>query len=178
MSRKSKIVALAVGSAVLMSLLGLSPAQARGHDEPATNEDSSQAPLVAGQQVGSPDKSDGLSSQSLKLGASPAGCYGQTDYAHKSTVYASVHGRTRCSFPVASVGVTTTLQKQGWFYWENMMSETSSRTNSATSYDAHPHWGCSGWGSQNYRGLSSHWSVEGSTRYSATTVGGEARFTC
>jgi hypothetical protein len=111
-------------------------------------------------------------------GLSPAGCYGQTDYAHRSEHYMSVHGRTRCTTPVPELGVTTTLQKLGWVYWENMMSDMSSNTGATTSHDAHPHWDCRGWGDQTYRGASSHYSIEPSGTYTVDTGGVEGRFFC
>lgn len=112
-------------------------------------------------------------------GFSPAGCAGQTDYAHWSSgSNASVHARTSCSIVVPALGVSTNLQKQGWAYWENVKWGESSRAAASHSQDAHPHWYCGGWGSQNYRGVSSHWSDEASGYYTATTVGAENRFGC
>lgn len=124
------------------------------------------------------EDSDGVNARLAPLN-SPAGCNGQTDRAHQSELtYASVHGRTRCAVNVPSLGVTTILQKQGWAYWESMLTTSSSRSNAKDSQDAHPHWTCLGWASQNYRGVSTHWSQESSGRYSATTVGAEWRFYC
>jgi hypothetical protein len=121
---------------------------------------------------------DGSAARIADVQFSPAGCTGQTDWAHPSGNEASVHARTTCSVRVPSLGVSTNLQKQGWFYWENIKWDESSRADASNSEDAHPHWDCSGWGSQNYRGVSSHWSDEPSGYYTATTVGGEQRFGC
>lgn len=110
---------------------------------------------------------------------SPAGCYGQTDRPHLSELaFSSVHGRTRCAVAVPALGVSTILQKQGWLYWESMLTDHNDDVNSRDSEDAHPHWDCRGWQSQNYRGVSTHWSQESSGRYSANTVGQEWRFYC
>jgi len=109
---------------------------------------------------------------------SPAGCAGQTDNVHKSSHYASVHGRTKCASFVGQVGVTTIVQKKGWVGWQSMLSDSSSRSNSRNSQDAHPHWNCSGWGTQLYRGASAHFSVEGSGTYYANTVGTSHGFSC
>jgi hypothetical protein len=118
--------------------------------------------------------------ETMTGGISPAGCYGQTDMAHPSDfVYASVHGRTYCSIaPVLELGVTTTLQKLGWLYWENILSDSNMNQYSRTSNDAHPHWQCSGWGSQAYRGSSFHYSAEPSGTYTSNTTGLERRFSC
>ena len=113
-----------------------------------------------------------------RRGVSPAGCAGQTDYAHKSGNSASVHGRTKCSTFVGRVGVTTTIQKKDWSAWRSVLVDVSYRSNSKTSQDAHPHWNCSGQGAKTYRGVSTHYSVEGSGTYYANTVGGARGFTC
>lgn len=142
--------------------------------DPAAPVPSSQSGLIA------PSAStSGISTLALQF--SPAGCYGQTDYAHQGGsgwTEASVHGRTKCAVGVNQVGVTTSLQKQGFFWWDTMASQSSSRVNSSTSYDASPHWSCVGWGSQNYRGISHHWSVEPAGTFAADTAGLEQRFSC
>lgn len=111
-------------------------------------------------------------------GISPAGCGGTTDYAHHSGGDASVHGRTKCTRAVSKVGVTTILQKKGWLIWESMKSDSSSRTGAKNSQDAHPHWRCSGWGTQSYRGYSSHYSIESGRTYTTATASPEKRFGC
>jgi hypothetical protein len=138
------------------------------------------APPAESSLTGTTLSEDGLTPMYLEF--SPAGCYGQTDMAHQGGsgwVEASVHGRTVCKYyAVNQVGVTTSLQKQGWLYWETMQTGTSSRVNSSTSYDATPHWNCYGWGSQNYRGISYHWSQEPTGSYGSETTGLEHRFGC
>lgn len=122
---------------------------------------------------------DGLTTLGLQF--SPAGCNGQTDWPHLGGYgwqEASVHGRTKCSVPVYYVGVTTTLQKQGWLWWDNMQTGSSSMVNSNNSQDATPHWNCVSAGSQNYRGVSSHWSQEPAGSFAAETSGPEKRFGC
>lgn len=111
-------------------------------------------------------------------GISPAGCGGTTDYAHKSGSDASVHGRTKCARAVTKVGVTTILQKKGWLIWESMKTDSSSRTGANNSQDAHPHWRCAGWGTQSYRGYSSHFSIESGRTYTTATASPEKRFGC
>jgi hypothetical protein len=159
---------------------GVSSPTSPDRDKPAprdrysTIEGEPQAGLVSG----TPRNGSGVSALAGSL-QSPSGCAGQTDRAHWALGnYASVHGRTTCKLRVGSLGVSTILQKQGWLYWESMLTDHSSQINKTTSYDAHPHWLCAGWGSQNYRGVSTHWSQESTGRYSATTVGAQWRFGC
>lgn len=110
---------------------------------------------------------------------SPSGCGGKTDYAHPSGSEASVHGRTICKFAaVGELGVTTTLQKKGWLWWDNLATDSSHRFNSKDSEDAHPHWNCTGSGTQSYRGFSSHYSIEATGTYTGNTAGAEGRFSC
>lgn len=124
------------------------------------------------------DSNSALSSVDGARGVSPAGCGGTTDYAHKSGSDASVHGRTSCKRSVTKVGVTTILQKKGWISWDSMKVDSSSRTGTKNSQDAHPHWRCAGWGAQTYRGYSSHFSVEGGKTYTTATRSPDQRFGC
>lgn len=160
------------------------------NDKKEKNRDSREGDWRFDPSVEAPPAESGLSGSALNEGGitpmylqfSPAGCFGQTDYAHQGGsgwVEASVHGRTVCTnYAVNQVGVTTSLQKQGWLYWETMKSQPSSRVNSTQSYDATPHWNCYGWGSQNYRGISYHWSQEPTGSYGSETSGYEKRFSC
>lgn len=113
---------------------------------------------------------------------SPAGCKGETAYAHFTTKWgsdqASVHGRTKCNARVGEISVTTNLEKLGWLWWDVMATDTSTQYGRDFSEDAHPHWECKGWGDQTYRGTSTHYSIEGVTTYQATSVGQEQRFGC
>ena len=115
---------------------------------------------------------------SVPMGASPSGCYGQTDYAHKSGSNASVHGRTNCAFPATQLGVTTYLWNLAWFGWVNLGSDTSSRTSSTTSEDAHPHSACASTDPHTFYGSSEHYSVEGGTTYSGVTASDTQVFNC
>lgn len=121
-----------------------------------------------------PAQSGGIAIQAI----SPNGCHGKTNYAHPSGSDASVHGHTRCAQAVAELGVTTTLQKKGWFWWDNLATDSSQRSNSKDSEDAHPHWNCTGSGTQSYRGVSSHYSIEATGTYTGNTAGAEGRFSC
>lgn len=103
------------------------------------------------------------------MGASPAGCYGQTDNPHRSGSNSSVHGRTRCTLAVGSIGVETTLWHLAWFGWNPLESDSSSYSNRNNSGDAHPHYGCSATTTQSFSGTSSHWTVEGGTTYTSST---------
>lgn len=125
-------------------------------------------------------KKDSIGTMSVPMSGNPYGCYGQTDYAHPHYPYASVHGRTKCNLNSPStLSVTTDLRKLGWFgEWTSMASHSSSTSYKLTSNDAHPHWNCTGWGSQAYKGTSSHYARIGSTDYYAYTAGSEARFSC
>lgn len=170
MKRLVKIAATAA-ALVLVSTLVSTPANAAEKDEFSDIEGEPTSSLTVEATEGGVSTLSNLNS--------PAGCAGKTDYAHWSElVYAAVHGRTTCTVAVPALGVSTILQKQGWLYWESMLTDHSDDTNSKDSEDAHPHWVCQGWGSQNYRGVSTHWSQEASGRYSATTVGAEKRFSC
>lgn len=100
---------------------------------------------------------------------SPAGCVGETDYAHPSGSDASVHGRTYCNVRVGEVRVITTLQRQRWWGWESLDNRTKVRVAFHTTYDATPHKSCFGQGTYDYRGISDHRSFEGSTYYYAFT---------
>ncbi|MFJ4223820.1 hypothetical protein [Microbacterium sp. NPDC089695] len=169
--RRLSALTWAAAAALVLGLTTAAPASASETDEFSDIEGDPYTGLVY-----EPAEGEAVSARGTNF--SPAGCAGQTDYAHKSFNEASVHGRTTCTVAVGSLGVTTILQKQGWLYWESQLNDSSSRTNSKNSQDAHPHWYCGGWGSQNYRGVSTHWSQEASGRYSATTVGMEKRFSC
>lgn len=170
MKRFAKIAA-GVAAFVLVSTLVSTPANAAERDEYSDIEGDPTSALTVEVPEGSV--------ATLAPLYSPASCEGKTDRAHLSQLtWAAVHGRTTCKVAVPSLGVSTILQKQGWLYWESMLTDHSSKTNSTDSEDAHPHWVCGGWGSQNYRGVSTHWSQESSGRYSATTVGQEWRFHC
>jgi hypothetical protein len=190
----------ALGTAALLACSFASPALAAPpsdakspiellKDKPSKGEDPRKGDWRFDPTAPAPGPESGLTSTStgsggitpLYLQFSPAGCYGRTDYAHQGGVgwvEASVHGVTNCTVGVNQVGVTTSLQKQGYFWWDTMESQSSSRVNSTTSYDATPHWNCLGWGSQNYRGISHHWSVEPSGTYASDTTGMENRFSC
>lgn len=106
---------------------------------------------------------------SLAAATSPAGCVGQTDYAHRSGDDASVHGRTECRYNVPEVRVATTLQRHRWWGWESLASMTKSRTAFWTTYDATPHKSCYHEGQYIYRGISDHRSLESGTYYYAYT---------
>lgn len=109
---------------------------------------------------------------------SPAGCQGQTDYAHKSGNESSVHGRTTCNFPVNSVSVTSHLMNQQWWGWNELNSGTSTRAYSNNSQDATPHSPCSTTSINNFYGWSSHESVENGKTYSASTRSPDQQFGC
>lgn len=188
--RKRSLIASAAAAAIAFGLLVASPAHAATPDlegsESGPGERSAPPRDKFSDVEGEPTQ--GLVAEPVEGGdaaafagslASPSGCVGETHYAHWSIGnYASVHGDTTCKIKVGSLGVTTILQKQGWLYWESMVTKSSSMTASNWSKDATPHWLCAGWGSQNYRGVSTHWSQETSGRYSTTTVGVEKRFGC
>ncbi|UAJ81714.1 hypothetical protein IT072_20870 (plasmid) [Leifsonia sp. ZF2019] len=180
MNRFAKIVSLSssIGLAIVIAVgtpaLAAEPAPADPGPLPV-------APVPTATETGVPAMPDLplTVSGGSKAAFSPAGCAGKTDNAHWSNREASVHGRTTCSRGIVSaLGVTTSLQKQGWLYWETMNTDSSSRANSNNSQDAHPHWSCGGWGSQNYRGISTHYSREASGTYNAETSGSENRFSC
>ena len=112
---------------------------------------------------------DNAGGSTLAAGTSPAGCVGQTDYAHRSGDDASVHGRTVCNYSVPEVRVVTTLQRHRWWGWESLASMTKTRTAFWTTYDATPHKSCYREGQYTYRGISDHRSLEGGTCYYAYT---------
>jgi hypothetical protein len=113
---------------------------------------------------------------------SPAGCTGSTDYPHKSGTQASVHGRMRCDYAVPYVVTSTAITRDRWYGLETLLTDTSKRTNSWTSYDATPHPSCLHEGTYDYRGFSSHLSNEGGVSYTSNTsnwqLPGVSHFTC
>lgn len=180
MNRSARIAGTASSIALVMVLAFGGPAVAVDA-WPGDPESPPQAPVPTATETGLPSHPSAQLAPSGggRGGFSPAGCVGKTDTAHWSNREASVHGRTTCSGGIVSaLGVTTALQKQGWLYWETVQTDSSSRANSNNSQDAHPHWACGGWGSQNYRGISSHYSREASGLYTAETSGAENRFAC
>lgn len=158
-----------------LAILGLSAASIMVAS-PALADTEAPRESVTGQETATlaPKDKDGVGTQDI----SPAGCAGKTDYAHKSVDQASVHGRTKCNVAVGEVGVTTDLQQEGWLWWSTMETDDSVRNNSATSYDATPHWNCEDNVDNNYRGVSSHYSVESTGTYYGSTVGAEKTFIC
>ena len=149
-----------------------SPAQtqrpAQSNNVPLTDNGASRGASAAGS----------VSPNSLPIGVSPAGCTGQTDYAHKSGTQASVHGRTTCTFFTNGVGVTTYLWNLAWFGWVDLNSGTSSRPSGTTSYDATPHSACASTDPHSFFGSSSHYSIEGSTTYTGSTASPTKVFNC
>jgi len=113
---------------------------------------------------------------------SPAGCTGSTAYPHKSGTQASVHGRMRCDYAVPYVVTSTAITRDRWYGLETLLTDTSGRTNSWTSYDATPHPSCLNQGTYSYRGFSSHLSNEGGVSYTSNTsnwqLPGVSRFAC
>lgn len=115
-------------------------------------------------------------------GVSPVGCKGTTDYPHKSGIYASVHGRTKCNRAVPRVEVATALYRDRWFGPQRLKVGSSARNNKEASYDATPHWECKGVGGGKYRAFSAHASLEGGKIYRATSqnwqIPGVSQFSC
>lgn len=113
---------------------------------------------------------------------SPAGCTGKTDLPHKSGRMASVHARIQCNWNVQQLKTVTTLYRERWYGYEAFASGSSTTFNKNTSYDAHPHWTCSGTGKYTYWGFSNHYTLEGGKQfYTRTANGGNnrvSRFTC
>jgi hypothetical protein len=126
-----------------------------------------------------PTGGKGVAQTNAGIVLSPAGCRGQTDYAHWSQANdASVHGRAKCNVAVSHLGISTTLQKQAWYGFDNMASGSNDYYGGNNSGDATPPWGCHFWGYQTYRGTSYHYSVESSGTYTGNTTGSTSRFTC
>lgn len=120
----------------------------------------------------------GVHTNVVHLGTSPAACYGQTDFPHRSGTQSSVHGRTRCSFNVTQLGVTTTDWNLAWFGWNALATDSSSRTVANDSQDAHPHAGCSSTTEQSFEGTSTHYSIENGTTYTGATASIVQKFIC
>ncbi len=173
--------------AAFISFLGVSVASADEIDPQVADEKYGIGPTLDLDM----DPSSGLAQGSVIQGGistlattfSPAGCYGQTDYPHKSGSEASVHGRTHCSAIVNTVTVTTTLKRDRWYGEQTLATGTSSRGGAASndSGTATPHWVCVGTGTYSYRGYSQHQSVESSGTYVASTSNfyePVSRFTC
>lgn len=117
-----------------------------------------------------PSSSSVTSGSVTAAAASPAGCYGQTDYAHYSPSYtAAVHGRTTCYATVQEAYVNTTLQRDRWWGWQSVASQSKTRTYYRYTPDAAPHWYCKGTNTSTYRGISNHRSKEAGKYYYAYT---------
>lgn len=114
--------------------------------------------------------------------SSPARCIGKTDLPHKSGRMASVHARIKCKWNVQQLKTVTTLYRERWYGYQALASDSSTTTNKYTSYDAHPHWTCSGTGTYTYWGFSNHYTLEGGKRFYARTGNGGnnrvSRFKC
>lgn len=167
-------------AAVLAGCL-LMPTQASAGDRVLRDDLKSQQPTAVLSADGA-DEDTASFAASTGLSTSPSGCKGFTDYPHKSGSEASVHGRTNCTVAVAYVWVSTDLARDRWYGLEFLENDKSSRNTSKTSYDATPHWNCSGVGTYTYGGYSSHLSIENGKNYSAQTanweVPGRSRFAC
>lgn len=113
---------------------------------------------------------------------SPASCIGSTSFPHKSGRMASVHARIKCKRNVQQLKTVTTLYRERWYGYQALASDSSTTTNKYTSYDAHPHWTCSGTGTYTYWGFSNHYTLEGGKRFYARTANGGnnhvSRFKC
>lgn len=113
---------------------------------------------------------------------SPASCIGKTDLPHKSEKMASVHARIKCNWNVQQLKTVTTLYRERWYGYQALASDSSTTTNKNTSYDAHPHWTCSGTGTYTYWGFSNHFTLEGGKKFYARTGNGGnnrvSRFKC
>jgi hypothetical protein len=166
---KRKVLAVAIASCAM--LLGLaSPAVAAPKPSPGTAT-SSQAEL------GSQQTSKNGVSPAATLGGNPYGCYGQTDYPHWSSDYASVHARTKCSVALPELYVETDLYRSRWYGWQYLTWDQSQTSWLTTSYDATPHWYCKGVGTYTYEGDSYHEVNGGGTTYYAYTYN-DGRFSC
>lgn len=176
---------LAAAGVLALSLLSAAPASA---DEPVPPHGPiidvpgtpyQEDPSVESNLAPMPSGEKGGAQTDAGIEISPAGCRGQTDYAHWSQANeASVHGRTKCDVAVSHLGVSTTLQKESWFGFDNMATGSSDYYGGNNSGDATPHWGCYLWGYQTYRGTSYHYSIESSGTYTGNTTGDTSRFTC
>ena len=162
---------LAAAVLIFGSLVTSTPAFAAPTDEPTPPGYPSRSGLVT--------SSNGASNAQLApMGTSPAGCYGQTDFAHRSGDESSVHGRTKCAWPVTTVSVTTRLYHHAWFGWNQLDSRTQTKSGTTKTPDATPHYGCSSTAENDFYGSSSHYSVESGTTYIASTASSVKSFVC
>lgn len=99
-------------------------------------------------------------------------CGGKTDNPHNSWPNASVHGRTKCDTgpSIAWLWVETSLYRVDWWGDNHMATDESSRNNSRSSQDAHPHSSCDNAPSRTYRGVSAHQFIDQGVRYGAATA--------
>jgi hypothetical protein len=173
MKRLSRSISVAAVTSVL-ALVGLSlPSVAAAVTPPPPGTPSTQTLTSSGTAP-----STGVHPNTVHLGSSPAGCYGQTDNAHLSGTTSSVHGRTNCTFSVDQLGVTTTDWNLAWFGWNPLNSGSASRTFANKSGDATPHAGCSSTDEHSFYGSSTHYSIEGGTEYTGATASPVQNFRC
>lgn len=102
----------------------------------------------------------------------PRGCYGQTDNPHKSSVNASVHGRTACpsGVNVSDLYVETSLYRVDWWGNNHMATDTSYKSFGSNSEDAHPHSNCDNAPMRKYLGASNHSIKDGATYVGSTAT--------
>lgn len=104
-----------------------------------------------------------------QIAPNPYGCYGQTDYPHKSNGDASTHSRTRCNVQLPRVSVWNSMYRGRWYGAEYLASGSSSRNFSTTSYDAVARWWCYGVGTYTYETNGYHEAWDGGTTYTGDT---------
>ena len=182
---------LFIGSLKLAASIGVT-LLAMGGAQPAQAETQSLEPVLPTQHISENLPPSSLPEQALvalsdksasrssvqAASVSPAGCVGYTDYAHYSSGQSSVHGRTKCTYSAGQLGVTTDLQHHAWFGWNTLNSDTKESWQRDRTYDATPHNNCCSSNQNEFRGISSHYSIESGTTYSSNTVGVVKTFGC
>lgn len=163
-TRSVRIALSLPAMAVVVSMVGLTPASAQTTEVTPRGSAPVSAPTTASLTLNRPG---GEVSTALA-----AECYGQTDYPHFSTHVAgraNVQSRTVCTG--RGVYVSTSLYRDRWYGQQFLSSNSGSGFGSV---ETNTNWGCAGTGTYTYRAYSYHEASDGSSANTANSN----RFAC
>lgn len=156
--------------------LALAPAAyAEGQDSQKLNSATQDRPQHDRLSAETQPTTGGVTSAAAPSTSIPSNCWGYTDDPHKSSAFASVHGRTECPSSVTNF-VNINLFRERWWGWEHL-ANGSDGPRVAQKTNANAKWYCSGVGTYTWRGESYHRVTIGGTNYVAYTAN-DSRWTC